>query len=423
MIPVDIEVVWRKLEASQAQCVPWQSIDKATLKRAWLYPEYPSDTGAGGAGQGVLSGLTFGVKDNIDVEGYATTCGSPLYVGDTPRLDAACVARLRSAGAIPVGKTVTAEFAFQCSGPTRNPWSTAHTAGGSSSGSAAAVACGVVDFALGTRTGGSVIRPAAYCGVFGFKPTRGVVHRGGVHLLADSLDTIGWFARSLSLIKKIAEVLMSAGYGTSLAAAEPRIAIIRAEGLASLEASTHDVINEAIGALKERGLAVSEISVDNLLVSLDDCHRVVMRYEMAHGLWPEYSKSAALLSKQLLDAIDEGRRISGQRFVDARVRAQQLETALLDELKGFHWVLTPSAPGEAPKGLANTGNSVFNRVWSMSGWPSLHLPLDYGPAGLPLGLQLVGRPYTDHALLDAASTLHQLLDLRAGIVMPAMGAA
>src|SRR5690606_29418209 len=107
-----------------------------------------------------------------------------------------------------------------------------------------------------------------------------------------------------------------------------------------------DVINEAIGALKERGLAVSEISVDNLLVSLDDCHRVVMRYEMAHGLWPEYSKSAALLSKQLLDAIDEGRRISGQRFVDARVRAQQLETALLDELKGFHWVLTPSAPGE-----------------------------------------------------------------------------
>ena len=140
----------------------------------------------------------FGVKDNIDVVGLPSTCGSSLYANYIPRFDASCVALLRQAGAVPVGKTVTAEFAFTQPGPTTNPWNAAHTPGGSSSGSAAAVACGAVAFALGTQTGGSVIRPAAYCGVLGFKPTRGLVHRAGLRLLCDSLDTIGWFARSVA---------------------------------------------------------------------------------------------------------------------------------------------------------------------------------------------------------------------------------
>ncbi|WP_354445132.1 amidase [Ottowia thiooxydans] len=362
-----------------------------------------------------LAGVPFGVKDVIDVAGMPTGCGTPLHGPDKAPYDAVCVALLRRAGAIPVGKTVTAEFAYAFPGPTRNPWKPDHTPGGSSSGSAAAVASGSVPLALGTQTGGSIIRPAAYCGVVGFKPTFKRVNPGGIKVISPTLDTPGLFARTVEDALLAAPVIVP-GFSVAapklLAPDNLRIAVMRCEALGSLQTEAQRVFESAANTLQQVGARVHGLSHDRDLQALSHLHGVVMKYEMARSLLPEWRASPHAFSPVLAALVEQGWQISDEEYQHALARADEFKLRWQDKLKDYDCVLTPSAEGPAPAGLSSTGQSTFNRVWTLLGWPALHLPLDYSDIGLPLGVQLVGQHGQDFALLQLGALLHPLLEKR-----------
>ncbi|MFC4275130.1 amidase [Achromobacter aloeverae] len=372
---------------------------------AWRLPRVsviPEDIGP----EGPLAGLAFGVKDVIDVAGMPTRAGS-LALPDAPKpFDAACVAQLRRAGAFPIGKTVTAEFAFTTPGPTRNPHGREHTPGGSSSGSAAAVAAGIVDMALGTQTGGSIIRPAAFCGVVGFKPTFGRVHRGGMQVLCDSLDTIGWFTRTIAQSRAIAAVLTPspalAGKGAS-----PRFALLECASLGALSVPAQDALRLCVQHLRDLGAHLCTPALDTEIDQLTALHAIIMRYELSRGLLPILASAQAKVGQAARDAMGQGLAIDHGRYVNAQRQRAEISARWLDRFADVDFIVAPSAPGEAPKGLASTGSSIFNRLWSLLGWPCVHLPTGTGEHGLPVGVQWIGKPDTDATLLHWADLLHR----------------
>lgn len=403
----------RKIPQAQAALQSRHKIceDDADLK-AWVYAASADDISmpinTNGV-QGPLAGVPFGVKDIINVAGMPTRCGSPSYHDAPVQFDAACVSLLRAAGAIPVGKTVTAEFAYVTPGATRNPINRDHTPGGSSSGSAAAVAAGMVPFALGTQTGGSVIRPSAFCGIVGFKPSFGRVHRDGVKMTCDSLDTIGWHARSVDDAAIVASVLfpepeignktetisgLKIAYMSSMPGHEPD-----SEAMNSLDATET--------ALKRQGAQIERIAALPVFKLLLEAHAVIMTFEFAQSLAPVARHHAAVLSAPLLDAVDRGMKIPTSQYMEMRqVQAETRE----------HWaryfgdadlILTASAPGPAPKGHLSTGSSVFNRNWTLLGWPCLQIPTGVARNGLPLGVQFIGKPNADMQLLSWGKMLEK----------------
>lgn len=358
---------------------------------------------------GVLAGVPVGIKDVIDVAGMPTGHGAPALAAGTQAFDACAVGMLRAAGAIPVGKTVTTEFAFRTPGPTRNPHAPSHTPGGSSSGSAAAVAAGMVPVALGTQTGGSMIRPAAFCGVVGFKPSFGRVFRDGMKLTCESLDTIGWYANGVEDAQAVAQALLDEPDADDRADRTPTIAVQLGNPRAELSAEGRAEIARIQAVLGAHGVRCVSVEAERETARLLRAHDVIMHYEFARSLAPVVERRADAVSAALRQAVVEGLAIGAGQYREMRALQAELRHGWRRLYDGADAVLTPSTPGPAPRGLAHTGDASFNKIWSVLGWPCLHLPTAFNPAGLPLGMQLVGDWESDRALLALGRKLHHLL--------------
>lgn len=360
--------------------------------------------------RGPLHGLPLGVKDLFDTTDLPTAYGSAVYAHHRPAADAASVTLCREAGAIVLGKTVTTEFAYFTPGPTVNPHNALHTPGGSSSGSAAAVADHMVPLALGTQTAGSIIRPAAYCGVVGYKPSLGRVVHAGVKSLSPTLDVIGGFGRNVEDAALLGAVLTgdlrlmeNHLHGTL------RIGLFPSPSWPEADADTQKAWEQATQALAKNSDHCQDQALVQDFGQLIQLQKDVMSYEMARSLSFERLRHREALSPALQALLDTGMAISGaqhaanlQRTADWRLR--------IDALFERHDVLlTPSTTGAAPEGLAATGDPLFCRSWSLLGLPAVHLPLMRNAKGLPVGLQLVGRMGEDHKLLAAARHIHDKL--------------
>ena len=370
-----------------------------------------------GRPSGPLHGVPVGIKDIIDTHDMPTEDGTPLHAGRAPDHDATVVAMLRAAGAVILGKTVTTECAYFHPGKTRNPHNPEHTPGGSSSGSAAAVAAGMVPLALGSQTNGSTIRPAAFCGVYGFKPTHGLIPRGGVMRLSRALDHVGLFARSLDDVALLAEQIC--GYDPrdpdtrprarqpfrAVVAEEPplppRFAFVRGPSWDRVEKETEEAFAELCESLGE---AVHPIDLP-LPAEVLDWHRTLMEAEMAANLDVEWERGRDKLSEPLRALLERGRQVSALDYQRALARIPLLNDDLGPLFDRVDAIITPAAPGTAPKGLGATGDPAFCTLWTLCGMPAINLPLMQGSNGLPLGVQLVGQRDSDARLLRTARWL------------------
>ena len=369
---------------------------------------------------GPLHGIPVAIKDIIDTADYPTELGSPLAAGRRPWQDATVVAKLRAAGAVIIGKSVTTEFAYFHPGPTRNPHHPARTPGGSSSGSAAAVAARMVPLALGTQTNGSVIRPAAFCGVFAAKPSHGLVSRAGVLQLSRKLDHVGAFARSLPDLALILDVI--AGHDPAdpdtrpFAAPDfrgmlgeewplpPRFAFVPTPVWDKADAATRAAFEELVAAL---GSAVTPVELPASLAEAWDTHRTIMATDMAHNLAPFVARGEP--SEVMGKLLARGRSVSAVDYLAALAQAPRYAASLADIFDEYDAILTPAAPGVAPRGLSATGDPSFCTLWTLTGLPALALPLLTGEGGLPLGVQLVAAPGHDARLLRIASALIEMV--------------
>jgi amidase len=359
------------------------------------------------AARGLLHGLPLGVKDLIETHDMPTAYGSPIYAGARPAQDAACVALAREAGAVMVGKTVTTEFAWRRPGPTANPHNPAHTTGGSSSGSAAAVADGMVPIAFGTQTAGSIIRPASYCGVVGYKPSFGTLSLVGIKPLATSFDTLGLLARSVDDCALVAGVLSGALRERRdvqpLAAAKPaRIGLWRTPVWARAEPASVAAVEGAAERLRAEGVVVDDVELAGDFVQLVDRHIDVMRFEAVRALAFERTQRADQVSPELHEELAAGLALSHAQYRDALAVIARCRAQFAAAIASFDGFISPSASGEAPAGLQATGDPVFNRMVSSLGVPCLSLPGHTGPGGLPVGVQLIGKADADAALLRVA---------------------
>jgi Asp-tRNA(Asn)/Glu-tRNA(Gln) amidotransferase A subunit family amidase len=369
---------------------------------------------------GPLHGVPVAIKDIIDTTDYPTELGSPLGAGRRPWHDATVVSKLRAAGAVIIGKTVTTEFAYYHPGPTRNPHDPARTPGGSSSGSAAAVAANMVPLALGSQTNGSTIRPAAFCGVFAVKPSHGLVSRAGVLMLSRRLDHVGAFARSLPDIALVLDVI--AGHDPAdpdsrpFAAPDframqreksplpPRFAFVRTPVWDKADADTKAAFEELLAAL---GSAIAPVDIPETMAEAWEVHRTIMAADMAHNLAPFVARGEP--SEVMRKLLAQGKSVSAVDYLGALAKASRYATSLAEIFDECDAIVTPAAPGIAPKGLSATGDPAFCTLWTLTGLPALSLPLLAGAGGLPLGVQLVGAPGRDGRLLRTAGALIEML--------------
>ena len=348
-----------------------------------------------------LFGVPVGVKDNFDTTDYPTAYGSPIYAGHRPDRDAEAVRRLRAAGAMIAGKTKLSEFAWMFATDTLNPRDRSRTPGGSSSGSAAAVAAGAIPLATGSQTAGSINRPASYCAVVGYKPTFGLFPRDGVKLLAHSLDTVGLFGRSVSDVRLAAEVLGLDGGSGGAAGPGPdptRVAFMRTPHWEHVEPDAQAAIERVVGDFEE-------IEPPAGYEALVAAQITIMSVEAATNLAPELAASPALMSEEIKRALRDGAATPADRYAEAKRAAAEHGPALTALLDRYDGVLTPSASGVPPVGLYFTGDPRFCRVETLIGAPSISLPLAWAPDGLPVGLQVLGAPGRDARTLACADWL------------------
>jgi Asp-tRNA(Asn)/Glu-tRNA(Gln) amidotransferase A subunit family amidase len=378
------------------------------LVHAWAHldPDRARAEARGAAGP--LEGVVLGVKDIFDTGDQPTEYGSPIYAGYRPRADAGVVASLRGAGAVALGKTVTTELAVFEPGPTANPHRLTHTPGGSSSGSAVAVACGMVDVALGTQTAASVIRPASFCGVFGFKPTFGSVTTAGVKPVAPSLDTVGWFARDVASLDRVRVVLTGRQPATPLAT-PPRVALVRTSRWLDAADDSRDAVEETARRAAAAGAAVADTTVAEAIDRLAGDHTTVMAYEAARALAWEWRLHRDELSSNLQGILERGRAVDPLDYDDVRERAAAAQASCGDVFGDCDVLLTLAVDGEAPAGLGSTGDPRFGRLWTLLGLPAVAIPGLVGASGLPIGVQLVGRRGADARLLACAAWLARAL--------------
>ena len=367
-----------------------------------------------------LFGVPVAIKDAFDTTDLPTGYGSRLFAGHRPGRDAETVVRLRHAGALIVGKTKCTEFSWMSATDTRNPLAPGRTPGGSSSGSAAAVAAGQVPLATGTQTAGSTIRPGSYCGVLGYKPTFATFPRAGVFPLAASLDTVGVFARSVVDLRLVSGVLAAADpleptirralplVGAGDTGRPPRVGFIRTPWWADVEPESQRAIETTIDLLRAAGVEVEELLGLGELQQLAEAHRVIQWVESAASLAEEVRASPELVSDALREALAEGTAIPFEHYRVARASAGALTATVDDALARFDGVLTPSAHGVPPEGLEFTGDPLFCRAWTLIGAPCISLPVAWTAQHLPVGVQLVGARHRDHRLLDAAAKLLEL---------------
>jgi Asp-tRNA(Asn)/Glu-tRNA(Gln) amidotransferase A subunit family amidase len=352
-------------------------------------------------GEGALSGVPFGAKDIIETRGLATEYGSPIYKGRIGVEDAAIVRELRRRGAILLGKTQTTAFAYRTPAPTRNPRNLEHTPGGSSSGSAAAVACGMAALALGTQTLGSVLRPASFCGVAGFKPTHGVVSLEGVLPLAPSLDTLGFFTPTAADMLTFWQAFgQDAGHDEDVALGLP-------DPFPDVDASMAAAFGDAVSRFRAGGLVVRVVQIGDMLTRLNDAARVVMAYEAARVHEQRYREHGSQLS-DLATLIREGIAVSEDSYETARRYLDECRTRVADFYKTTPIILVPAAVGPAPFSLASTGDPRMNAPWTALGTPAATIPMG-DVDGLPLGLQVTANRGEDGRVLRTAVRLETLL--------------
>lgn len=360
--------------------------------------------------RGLLHGLPLGVKDLFDTFDMPTTYGSPIYTDRQPAADAACVALCREQGAIVVGKTVTTEFATFTPGKTRNPHRLTHTPGGSSSGSAAAVADCMVPLAFASQTAASVIRPAAFCGIVGYKPSFGRINRSGVKPLSDSLDTIGFLARS---VEDVALFAAAAGGDRTLldlnAVGTPRIALCQTHEWPHASEDTRRAMALADQRLGQAGVRLCDAQLPLLFSELLRTQKEIMAHELSRSLSDERLRHPEALSPGLTALLKQGLAIPAEQQWGNIQLAYSARAKLASVFGDVDAMLAPSAIGEAPATLSETGDPVFGRVWTLLGLPCIHLPFTVGSTGMPVGLQLIGRYGEDRALLGIAQRLLAIL--------------
>ncbi|MBS0560831.1 MAG: amidase [Proteobacteria bacterium] len=356
---------------------------------------------AAAAPDGPLSGLPLLVKDVIDVAGMPTAQGSPIWAGWQARADSAAVAAARAAGAVILGKTVTTEFATRHPGPTANPRNPAHTPGGSSSGTAAGVADGMAPFGFGTQTAGSVIRPAAYCGVVGYKPSYNTIHRFGMRVMSESLDTIGAMARSVADCALLVGAVSGRDLGDPDARPDgaPRVGLCRSPTWKQAAPETEALMARVAVALARAGAALADREMPAEIAALEAAHPVVMNAESARSLGWELATAPGKISESLRERLAFGLSRTPAQVADAYAAFEAAQRAFPAAMEGLDVLVTPSAPGEAPAGLGWTGDPAFNFIWTSLHVPCVTVPAGTGPNGLPLGIQIVGRKGEDRATL------------------------
>ncbi|MDH3513660.1 MAG: amidase [Gammaproteobacteria bacterium] len=379
---------------------------------------------------GALQGIPVGVKDIIDVQGVPTRMGSSAFEDYLPTLSARAVRCLDEAGAVMLGKTVTAELAFYAPGKTRNPWNLAHTPGGSSSGSAAAVAARFVPAAIGTQTNGSVIRPAAFCGVVGYKPSAGLISRAGVLRFSHTLDQVGVFARSVPDAAVVAGALMGYAQDDPDSLSDfsvvpqdldpqplfqpPRLAAVRTPAWQLADSDQQENFTQCIAVLRKAGAAIETAMLPDDFGRAHDVHRTIMHYEGARAFAHLQEQHRDRLSAEMNRLIDEGLLISETAYHGALENRTRLRGELGEFMNRFDSVLTLPARGEAPATLANTGDPLFCTIWTLCGAPAISLPTGLGAHGMPLGLQLVGGYQQDARLLQVAQWCSLQIGFRQG---------
>ena len=359
------------------------------------------------APRGPLHGVPVGIKDVIDTADMPTEYNSPIYRGHRPKTDAACVALLKRAGCVILGKTATTEFANNHPATTRNPHNLAHTPGGSSSGSAAAVADRMVPLALGTQTGGSVIRPAAYCGVAACKPSFGSINRAGLKFVSESLDTIGVMARSVQELALLLQVLTSRAVAPTKDA-KPRVGVCRTPRWGDADRATQANLEQAARTLEAAGAQVRDFELPARSDALFNRHASVMGFESARALAWEQMAFPEKISTSLVPRLAAGWKVTREEYDEVRAIAAECRLRLAEQQRELDFLLTPSAPAAAPATLASTGDPVFNRAWTLFGVPCVTLPFG-SDNGLPLGIQLVGAFDGDNELLSWAGWVESRL--------------
>lgn len=396
-----IEAALSRIVEKDGQLHAWQAVDPEFARRQ----ARRLDSGPAG---GLLHGMTLGVKDIFDTADLPTEYGSPIYQGHRPAWDAACVSLARAAGAVVIGKTVTTEFATMVPARTVNPLDPRRTPGGSSSGSAAAVAAGMVRFAFGSQTVGSTIRPAAYCGVVGYKPTFGTLSRSGMKMGAESLDTVGVIARS---VDDVALLAAGSGMRKDLVGGEvlatPRLAVCRSPNWNQISREGAEAFLATVDRLGGEGARMFEREMP--FDALDKAATTILFFEMARGLAYEMAHHRERVSPMLAQRVEEGSAIPYAEYASALAYAAECRRRLQDYFKDVDAILTPSTTGEAPLGLESTGNTAMNRLWTLLYGPCVTVPSGLGPAGMPLGVQLVGLPGSDARTLAAARWLENAL--------------
>jgi len=388
----------------EAQVKAWVYIDrKAALTQARLLDK--------GARRGVLHGIPVGIKDIIDTADLPTGYGSDIYRTHQPQIDASVIATLKSQGGVLLGKTVTTEFAHRVPGPTTNPWDVSRTPGGSSSGSAAAVADYMVPLALGTQTTASTIRPASFCGVIGYRPSYGSISCSGIKANAPSFDTLGLFARSVADCSLLSDVLLEKAYAPlSVSSRAPRIGFCRTPFWKSMQPEAAEFIEKAIRQISRRGGLIQDFSLPPELLGVLAAHRTISSYELARALGTERHYHPAQLSATIREGkIAEGMRYTQQEYVTAQITLESARARMLDLLDGVDVLIAPSANGIAPVGLESTGTPEFCTIWTALHVPALTLPLPEKCDSMPLGIQLIGKRGMDRQLFEVALWIEQAL--------------
>jgi Asp-tRNA(Asn)/Glu-tRNA(Gln) amidotransferase A subunit family amidase len=396
-----IEMCAEAIAAREAEIGAFVVLDLDGARRAAAKPALASTP---------LRGLAVGIKDIFDTADLPTQYGSPIYAGYRPRADAAAVAMVRRAGGIVIGKTVTTEFASLQPAATRNPHNLAHTPGGSSSGSAAGIAAGMFPIALGTQTGGSIIRPAAFCGVAGFKPSYRLLPTPGIKCFSWHLDTAGLFAAGVADAAFAAAAITGRDLRVDrIDPAAPRIAFVRTPVWPEATAAMHRAVETAVKAAEIAGAEIAEVTLPPILDEAYRAHGTIQDYEAVRALAFEYDNDRDRLGPILRAQLDRGAAISADAYDAARRTTKRARQALADMMSGHDVILTPSAPGPAPHGLASTGSPAFNRLWTLMGTPCVNAPGLTDDDGLPLGVQIVGRFGRDRAALESALFLERAL--------------
>jgi len=374
-----------------------QEMDPAIHAWVQVMPERPT-------GNGKLAEIPFGAKDIIETRGLATEYGSPIYKGRIGTEDAAIIREMRQRGAILVGKTETTAFAYRTPGPTRNPRDLEHTPGGSSSGSAAAVAAGMVPVTIGEQTQGSVLRPASYCGVTGFKPSYGLLSMDGVLPLAKSLDTLGFFTHTPADM-----VLLWESMGHPIGGAE-NFVLAAPEPVPEVEPAMQTAFRNAISTLRNAGVSIQSVDIAGMLAKLADESKTVMFYEGARFHQQRFKEYGSQLA-DLADLVRDGLQISEGRYDEARRYIAECRDRVAEMYKATPVILVPAATGPAPAGLSSTGDSRMNSPWTALGTPAISIPLPV-PRGLPLGLQLTADHGQDARVIQTAVRLQKILASR-----------